>query len=364
MQNNHESNSSKLIYKNEFNLESFFNLTPSILCIASPEGILKKVNPAFAKTLGYNMEELIEKPVSTFIHPEDVATTSKLRNRISENRPMINFENRYITKEGNIVWLSWTSTYEPNDQLIYAVAKDVTEIKKLEEKKNSIFLELTRANKELKKLAYTTSHDLRSPIDNIISLFSFMDFSKSEFEKNISYMELFYTSILKLKQTLNGHLDALSTKDKMNTDIEKVNLKDTYDIVIDSIKELIFNSKASIYTDFSEAPNIKFSSFYLQSIFLNLISNSIRYADPNRDLTLSIKSQKVNQKTQLIFSDNGIGFDDKNDDVFSIHQSLHNHKESKGIGLFLVKSHMETLGGSVSVKSKINQGTTFTLLFN
>ncbi|MGY5354467.1 PAS domain-containing sensor histidine kinase [Wenyingzhuangia sp. IMCC45467] len=365
MQSAHHVSTPKVTSEKQYNLERFFDISPSILCIASHQGILKKVNPAFANILGYTIEEVMQNPVSHYIHPEDREITSKLRHDISKNIPMINFENRYITKTGDVIWLSWTSITEPEDQLIYAVAKDVTQIKKLEDKRNSLLIELTKLNDELKKFAYTTSHDLRSPIDNIISLFGLMDFSKIECKNTLTYIEVFYTSLLKLKQTLNNHLDTLSTKNNINIEVKPIDLTYHLNIVKDSIDELIKNSNANFNVDFSEVKDIHFSPFYLQSILLNLISNSIKYANPNKELLINIKSHRLNNNTQIIFSDNGLGFDlnKAGNNVFSLNQSFHNHKESKGIGLFLVKSHMESLGGTVTVDSTVNKGTTFTLTF-
>lgn len=355
----------KLKSKQDFNLERFFNITPDILCIATYDGYLKKVNPAFSNLLGYSTEEMMQHPVTNFVHPEDRKKTLKFRKSLSEKDPILNFENRYLTKNGNVVWLSWTSISEPEDELIYAVAKDITHIKELEEKRNSLLIELTRLNTELKQFAYTTSHDLRSPIDNIISLFGLMNFPKIEDKQTLKYIEVFYTSVLNLKQTLNKHIETLNTEKKINIDLQKLNLNNTLNIVKESISESIKNSKAKLLVNFSEVPSITFSSFYLQSIFLNLLSNAIKYADIERKPIISITSKKVKGRTQIIFSDNGIGFDmDKvKGDIFKLHQTFHNHHDSKGIGLFLVKSHIESLGGTIEVESKVNIGTTFILTF-
>lgn len=365
MDSNHDFSFQELKSKKELNLERFFNITPDILCIATYDGYLKRVNPAFSKLLGYSIEELMQHPVTNFVHPEDRKNTSKFRKSLNEKNPILNFENRYVTKNGDIIWLSWTSISEPKDELIYAVAKDVTHIKELEEKRNSLLIELTRLNTELKQFAYTTSHDLRSPIDNIISLFGLMNFPKIEDKQTLKYIEVFYTSVLNLKQTLNKHIETLNTEKKINIDIQKLSLNNTLNIVKESISESIKSSKAKLIVDFSEVPSITFSSFYLQSIFLNLLSNAIKYVDLKRKPIISITSKRVNNKTQIIFSDNGIGFDMEKvkGDIFKLHQTFHNHPDSKGIGLFLVKSHLESLGGTIEVESKVNVGTTFTLTF-
>lgn len=118
--------------------------------------------------------------------------------------------------------------------------------------------------------------------------------------------------------------------------------------------------------NFTELPYITFNEFYLKSIFLNLISNSLKFNNPNKSLIITVKTILINNIPQLIFSDNGRGFDDKlvGGDIFKLHNSCNNVKGSKGIGLYLVKSYMDCLNGEIHVSSKLNVGTTFTLTFS
>jgi len=348
-----------------FNLEQFFQLTPDIICIADYGGYLKKVNPAFSKLLGYSMEELINSPVSNFIYNDDKVNTSRFRDNLREKNPVQNLENRYLTKNGDIIWLSWSSISEPESELIYAIAKDITHVKKLEEERNLLIIDLAKLNADLKKFTYTTSHDLRAPVNNLLALFNLLDLSKIEDEQTLEYIELLNSSTIQMKNTLNKYVDAVSQEKEINIQVEVLNFKNTFEIVKNSINTLIQKSGAKFEIDFSEAPELRFSSFYLQSILLNLLSNSIKYSNPKIAPIISIKSLKVNNVIQLKFSDNGIGFDmDKvGDSIFGLHQSFHNNNDSKGIGLYLVQSHMESLGGKISVTSKVNIGTTFTLTF-
>lgn len=115
-----------------FDLEYFFDLSPDLLCIAGYDGYFKKINPAVSKTLGYSDEELFARPINSFVHPDDQKITSQNRQSITEGRPLINFENRYITKSSEIVWLSWTSMPIERDKMVFAIAKIVYK-KKLEE---------------------------------------------------------------------------------------------------------------------------------------------------------------------------------------------------------------------------------------
>ena len=118
---------------NQFDLAYFFELSPDLLCIAGYDGYFKKINPAVSKTLGYSNEELFASPINSFVHPGDQEITSKNRQSLTENFPLHNFENRYVTKTGETVWLSWTSMPIERDKLIFAIAKIVIYKKKLEE---------------------------------------------------------------------------------------------------------------------------------------------------------------------------------------------------------------------------------------
>lgn len=113
-------------------LEPFFDQSMDCLCIADYDGYFVNINPAFIKLLGYTEEELGSKLISEFIHPEDRELTAAYREKIKNNVPLVDFENRYVCKSGAIVWLNWTSIPQENEQLIYAIAKDITHTKRLE----------------------------------------------------------------------------------------------------------------------------------------------------------------------------------------------------------------------------------------
>ncbi len=349
----------------QFNLERFFHLTHDFLCIAGYDGFLRKTNPAFIEMMGYSLEELQSRHVNEFIYLEDREKTSRLRENIKNDIPLLNFENRYVTRDGKIVWLSWTSVREPENKLIYAIAKNITHVKKLEEERNLLLMDLTRLNADLKQFTYTASHDLRAPVNNLIALFGLLDLTKIEDEESLEYLELMKTSALNMKKKLNNSVDAISREEKINVRVEKLNLRECLDATINSIQTLITDSGTRFIIDLNEPAEIEFNPFYLQSIFLNLISNSIKYARTEEQPVIAITSRMQDGKPCLTFSDNGSGFDMKlvEGKIFKLHQSFHNNHDSKGIGLYLVQNHMESLGGSIKVSSEVKKGTTFTLFF-
>ncbi len=348
-----------------YKFEHFFELSADLFCIAGFDGYLKRINPAVSKLLGYTNEELLSRPISDFIYHEDKTITAKHRDDLIKSNPLLNFENRYLTKSGEIVWLSWTSMPVENDQLVFAIAKNITHKKKQEEERNLLLTNLTKNNKDLKQLTYTNSHDLRSPVNNLLAIFNILDISKITDTETLELIDMLKSTSESLKQTLNNSIDTLTQKEIENSNIEVLDLNECLQTVLRSIGSLIVNSKAVINIDFFEVETIQFNKVYLESIFLNLITNSIKYAKPDSETIISIYSKKVNGINQLIVSDTGMGFDMEvvKDKIFGLHQKFHNHIDSKGIGLYLVYNHVTSLGGHITVESKINEGAKFTISF-
>jgi len=117
----------------EQELAQIFNAAPDIICLAGFDGYFKKINPKMCELLGYTEEELLSHPSAYFTHPDDLKVTTKETVDLSNNSSSQNFENRYYTKDGRIIWLSWTIKLDTDSNLIYCVAKDITEKKDLEE---------------------------------------------------------------------------------------------------------------------------------------------------------------------------------------------------------------------------------------
>ncbi|MBL7740581.1 MAG: PAS domain S-box protein [Chitinophagaceae bacterium] len=116
----------------EFEMFGLFEMTPDLVCIVGKDGYFRQVNPAVISKLGYTADELFSRPVSSFIHPDDAEYTSRERSKLLEGKTLLNFQNRYVTRSGNEVWLEWTSVYLPEKEIVFAIAKDITERKRKE----------------------------------------------------------------------------------------------------------------------------------------------------------------------------------------------------------------------------------------
>ena len=348
-----------------FKYELFFELSPDLLCIAGYDGYFKKINPAVAKTLGYTFEELYSRPVNDFVHPDHKQVTAKARNELTRSKPLYLFENKYLTKGGETVWLSWTSFPIESEGVIFAVAKNITHTKRLEAERNALLASLTRTNKDLMQLNYATSDDLKAPVHSLLALFDLIDLSKVRDQETLHLLEVIQYVGEKVRKTLNNHVDELSEKTKPDTRVEETDFQECLDQVIQSLNAIIETSKTTIKADFSKLPHLRFNKEYLKSIFLNLITNAIKYARPGHIPVISIHTENNFAAKQLIVSDNGAGFDTGKikENILHFPHKFRNNPDVKGLGLYLVHSHVAALGGQIDIDSRIDEGTTVTISF-
>ena len=111
----------------ELERSRLFNLSPDLLCIGDFDGHFKQLSPAWERTLGYPRTELMSRPYLFFVHPDDVARTQECMLQLTRGREVIDFENRYRRSDGAWRWLEWRAIAAPEQSLIYASARDVTE---------------------------------------------------------------------------------------------------------------------------------------------------------------------------------------------------------------------------------------------
>jgi len=349
-----------------FNFERFFELTTDLVCIATYDGYFKQVNSAVSKTLGYSFEELYAKPINNFVHPDDQKETASARKKLTKASDLHYFENRYITKKGKIVWLSWTSIPSEEDKVIFAIAKDITHKKRLEAERNMQLAELSKSNKNFEQINYKTSHDLRAPINNLNSIIDMINTDKIADDKNKRLIGLLKKGAEQLKEKMRSYIDSLIETNTLDIKIEQVSFEKSLDSVLESINNLVSKSSAVFKVNFSDCPKVEFNKDYLESIFLNLITNSIKYTSQDKIPEIRINSKNLASKIELSYEDNGMGFDIEKvkDRIFGLHQTFHHNEDSRGIGLYLVHTHVTSLGGKISVKSEVDKGTKFTITFN
>ncbi|MBA2611040.1 MAG: PAS domain S-box protein [Bacteroidetes bacterium] len=326
----------------------------------------------YRNLFGYNLANQFSENLfwESKLHPEEKETILVQLNKTIQD-PLITqseLEYRFLKADGSYAHVRdrFFIIRENGKPLRMLGAKqDVTNQKIEEQEKEKLITELIQNNKDLKQFSYITSHNLRGPIASLLGLSSLLD--------NYAIKDP------TLKQILAGIKKATHMFDDIIKDLTKVlNIKDHIsipqeDLMIASALEkgiaqnetMILEIGAQIDSQFNNALTVKFNKAYLESIFFNLISNAIKYRSPSRALKIVITSEIINDDVILKFSDNGLGLNVElyKERLFRLYQRFHDHAEGKGLGLFLIKSQMEALNGSIDIESTVGVGATFILKF-
>jgi PAS domain S-box-containing protein len=350
---------------------SIFNNAINLTAIAGFDGYFKRLNPMWHEILGWSVEELTSVPIVDFIHPDDREASRDAIQYIAGGHNLQTFENRYRCKDGTYRWLIWSSVSDPQNQLIYATSIDITERKRSEDelllsKKGleALAIKLQEQNRQLDEFAHIISHNLRSPIGNIKALINLLNDQSSVEDYRVIFDKLKNVSN-NLGETMNDLMDTLRVKTDTSIERVEIRFKEVLDKVIQSLEGELIRSGASITYSFDQAPQIRYSKSYIESIFLNLLSNAIKYRSPDRKPTIHFETQVQGTEVVLCVSDNGLGIDLRRfgDKLFGLHKTFHDHKEARGVGLFLIKTQVEALGGSITAESEVGKGTTFYIRF-
>ncbi|WP_378187134.1 PAS domain S-box protein [Aquimarina sp. W85] len=343
-------------------LQDLFNLSQDLIVIAHTDGYFKKVNPQWIKKFGFSEEEVLAIPFINFIHPEDRDKTIDMVHKQKEGVTASYFNNRYVAKDGTVLDLEWNATSVDETGLIFAIARDQTEINKQQAALNKSLKQLKAKNKQLEDFAYITSHNLRSPVANIFILTKFLKDSGLKSDQE-DFANLIQNSTEVLNSTLEDLIHVVQINHSNEMNVRRVSLRQVCDNVLKQLHGSVLSNQAQIITDFNDIEIIQCSEDYLHSIFLNLISNAIKYRAPERHPIIKIKSKKNGNTIQLTFEDNGRGIDLKkhNEKIFGFRKTFHKHPDARGFGLFITKSQVEALNGEILVQSELNKGTIFTI---
>ncbi len=328
------------------------------------------VNEAFTQMTGYSFDEIKGRTLKLMNGPlTDQTERNNLRTAIDNFEPG-NMEVINYKKDGTPFWASVSifPVADVNGVFTHwvSIQQDITNRKKAEAEKEQLLNELIHNNKELKQFGYITTHNLRAPLTNLVSICRLLDTNKIEDTLSKKLVEGFKQSTIQLNDTLNDLINILIIKENRNLPTTELGFKDMLTKVQSSISNTLLTAGAIIISDFSAVESVEFSNTYLESIFLNLLTNSLKYAHPERKPIIKITTAKdATGNIILTFSDNGVGMNIEKvrDRIFGLYQRFHKNADSKGIGLYLIHSQITALGGKIEVESEVNIGTTFTITF-
>ncbi len=328
-------------------------------------GVIKNTNDGLCKIMGYSCDVMEETNFKEYIIQKNLERFLISFNKLKEGRI-----NTYTTekclkhKNGNTlhIHLVLTVIRDLNGQILNFLAQIIDLSAQYESKqKLTSYLDITTdQNQRLINFAHIVSHNLKSHSGNLSMLLELMNSDYPELQEN-ELMPLLEQSVDNLSETIS-HLNevvAMQNVDKKN--IENLNLLHYVEKTVENVSASIKSENAHLQIDVDEKLKVKAIPAYLESILLNLITNAIKYRNPEKELKIKIAAKKTANFIELEVIDNGLGMDLEKigAKLFGMYKTFHNHKDSRGIGLFITKNQIEALGGSIEVESEINKGSNF-----
>ncbi|MGY2134946.1 sensor histidine kinase [Hymenobacter sp. HD11105] len=346
---------------NEVRFQSLLDNTPELILYQNQEGIILDANPAFLALVALPKEQVLHRSYYAFL-PEDVREVfrQKLREAFTTGRP-VRFD--LYASQGNSAPRHWDVVKIPlieNGHVVgvHMVARDVTEKVKSQE-------EIFAQNRDLQQFTYIVSHNLRAPLANALGLVDLLGTEPAGSPHFQSLHAHLQANLQQLDQVLGDMNTILAIRDQQGLDGEEaVPLAELVHQVVAGLHELVVQAGGTIEVRIPETFSVLANRAYLHSIFFNLLSNAVKYRAPERPLQVVITAtgDPLGAKT-IEVADNGSGFDQPRAGatVFQLYQRFHPHHPGRGVGLYLVKTHVESLGGRIAVHSRVDEGTRFSI---
>ncbi|OBX21942.1 hypothetical protein BAA08_10810 [Bizionia sp. APA-3] len=339
-----------------------FNHSKTGMALIDLTGQVQMTNQSLCDVLGYTEAEMKTMTIIDITFPEDLNDTFKfMEGVISGKQEGYNFEKRYITKKGNVIWANASVAAVKNDknEFTHVVAQivDITENKLLNES-------ILEHNNRLINFAHIVSHNLRSHTGNMTMLLEISRTNNPDLLDEEIFQHL-KTSSENMNDCVNYLSEIVEINTKVKDTLLSLNLKDYVNKALQNVQISVNEINCEIEINVADDLNVIAIPAYLDSIILNLITNALKYHSPKRSPKIIITSNQSEKYITLDITDNGQGIDLKKhgDKLFGMYKTFHDHKDARGIGLFISKNQIEAIGGKIEVKSEVNQGTTFKIYF-
>ncbi|SDR84766.1 PAS domain S-box-containing protein [Mucilaginibacter mallensis] len=356
--------------KSEANLRTIFDNTDTAYILIDTKLRIVSFNMLAQKYSEQNNDIPLEinKPIKKYFRPGRWPAIQQYIDKVAKGEA-ISYELNLPEKNGNakwyqVRWVSVKNTEGKNWGFILA-NKDITEAKNATLERERIIADLIQHNNDLKQFTYIVSHNLRAPVANIIGLTDILvedDLEADVRQEITNRVSISVKNIDVVIKDLNHILQARAINEKKETVY--------FAKLVKSIKTSIYtadqNEEIQFNCAFNEVESIFTIRSYAYSIFYNLVSNSIKYCRQGVPPLINISSHKLANKIELRFKDNGKGIDLKKNgnQVFGLYKRFDTSTEGKGMGLFMVKTQVEALGGTIEIKSKVGEGTEFIIQFS
>jgi len=343
-----------------------FDLVPDGILITSLSGFIIGANKAYFELTGYTEDQIVGKHAIQIPAWRDIEEVDDYWAKISsalKGKEIKGWEFKYRHADGSLRWgeargrIAMKGIFRGE---AIAVLRDITKRKERDALIENIMDELQRSNRELDDYTYAVSHDLKAPLRTIESFSSFLleDHSDNLDDEGKEYLQRIQLASNRMN-TLIQDLLLISRVGRLDTVIEFVDLNELISEIEDDMKAILNEKNGEII--YTKLPSIKIQKVWIKQLFSNLINNGLKFNEsPNPRIWIKCEESK----DHYIFSvkDNGIGIDEKHHDkIFRIFQRLHtvNEYPGTGAGLTMCKKIVESMGGTISLDSKLGKGSTF-----
>ena len=355
----------------ELSSQTIFNNTKIAYVLIDREYKVMSFNPLakerYEREIGITLCENF--PMESYLLNQRDSATGDNFKKVFDGKK-IHYEIGFDQKSGNKCWYQvdmFPVRAEDGSSIGLIIAsEDITARKLVDLEKEKITADLLHHIKDLEQFAYIVSHNLRSPVANIRGLANLLQAGESMSESDFNRC---LRGLTESASRLDGVITDLNFILQTRKDVEKRKEAVSLVTLLNDIKTGIYTQleeqQVSIHANF-EIEEVFTLRSYLHSILINLIANAIKYRRPDKAPVITITSRKLDKKVELQVTDNGLGIDLERhgNKIFGLYKKFHTHIEGKGMGLYMVKTQVEILGGSISVDSKLNKGSTFTLVFS
>jgi PAS domain S-box-containing protein len=345
----------------------FFRLSIELLAIAGYDGVFTQTNPTWQKVLGYAEQDLHGRQLQDFIHPDDLAATRQTLTNILKAETPLYFESRFRAADGTYRWLGWTIAPFAAEGLLYVFARDMTERRQREDEISRLngdleqrTLSLQLLNQELESFSYSLAHDLRTPLRSI-SAYAEMLIGGEAGDVTEEVMKMVRTirrNSGRMSQLMDDFLAFFRVARK---DVKQEKIAMTA-VAREAISGIQVDTKRVVNFRVSTLPPAKGDPAMVLQIFVNLVSNAVKFTSLREKADIEIGCLPDRVPTVYFVRDNGVGFNMKYySRLFGVFERLHRREEfdGTGIGLAIVQKIVQRHGGSVWAESVVDQGATF-----
>jgi PAS domain S-box-containing protein len=356
-------------------LGPFFQVALDMLCIAGMDGYFKRINPAFCSTLGYSEEELLLKPFTEFVHPEDQAKTAAVMVDLGSGKNVVNFVNRYQHHDGHYLWIEWTAAPNSDGSEIYAAARNITSRIQIEAELTEARQAAEAANRAKSSFLANMSHEIRTPMNGVIGVTELLLNTEMTADQR-GYLSLVRQSADSLMTVLNDILDFSKIEaGKMELERYEFDLRDS---IGDTLQSLAVRSAEKgielAYQVRADVPDCLVGDLTrLRQIIINLVGNAIKFTAQG-EIVVEIEVETLT-KDQVVLHvavrDTGIGIaKEKQEDVFESFTQAEGSTTRRfggsGLGLTISRQLAELMKGRLWLESEPGTGSVFhfTALFN